>query len=53
MFFRHLKNLALEFLGFARENKAWWIVPMMIILGLIALVVAVTHGVAPFLYTFF
>ncbi len=53
MFFRHLKNLIVEFAGFAREHKAWWIIPLMLCLALIALLVASAQGAAPFIYTLF
>ena len=53
MFIRHLKILMREFFGFARENKAWWIIPLMFFLGLIAVVIAASQGAAPFIYTLF
>ena len=53
MFFRHLKNLIVEFAGFAREHKAWWIVPLLIVLGLVALLIATGQASAPFIYTLF
>jgi hypothetical protein len=31
-FVRHLGNLLGEFIGFARQNKAWWIVPIVLVL---------------------
>jgi Na+-transporting NADH:ubiquinone oxidoreductase subunit NqrC len=38
---------------FAKQNKAWWIVPLVLVLLLLAgVVVAVATG-APFIYTFF
>jgi hypothetical protein len=38
---------------FAKQNKAWWIVPLVLVLLLLAgVVVAVARG-APFIYTFF
>jgi hypothetical protein len=42
-----------EFVGFARENKAYWIVPLIVVLGLAALLVVAGQGAAPLLYTLF
>jgi hypothetical protein len=47
-------SLFSEFLSFLRENKKWWIAPIvvsMLLLGLL-LVLAGT-GAAPFIYTLF
>ena len=40
-----------EFVGFAPENKAYWLIPLA--LGAAALVVVVSQGVAPLIYTHF
>ena len=42
-----------EFVGFAREKKAYWIVPLVLLLGLVSLVVVGGQFVAPLLYTLF
>ncbi|MCA9032600.1 MAG: hypothetical protein KDA69_12545 [Planctomycetaceae bacterium] len=44
-----------EFLLFLRDNKKWWLVPILVILGgLSALVVwATVTGAAPFIYSIF
>jgi hypothetical protein len=42
-----------EFVSFARENKAYWIVPLVVVLGLAALLVVAGRGAAPLLYTLF
>ena len=52
-FLRHLLRLLVEVVGFARENKAWWIVPIIVILLLFALLVVTTQGVFPFIYPVF
>lgn len=52
-FFRHLGRLLAEFMGFAWQNKAWWIVPMILVLLLLALLIVSTQTAAPFIYTLF
>lgn len=46
-------TLIREFVAFAREHKAWWIVPLLIVLGLVALLIATGQAAAPFIYTLF
>ena len=46
-------KLLREILGFARENKIYWIVPLVILLGLAAVLVGVGQAGAPLLYTLF
>jgi hypothetical protein len=46
-------TLLKEFLQFARAHKAYWIVPMVIVLGIMVALVAVGQFSAPFLYTLF
>jgi Family of unknown function (DUF5989) len=43
-----------EFWYFIRENKAWWMVPILISLGLVGVLVLLSAtGAAPFIYTLF
>ena len=42
-----------EFIDFARENKVYWIVPLVLVLLLAALVVIGAQSSAPFVYTLF
>ena len=44
-----------EFLLFLRDNKKWWLLPMLVILGgLSTLIVwATVSGAAPFIYSIF
>ncbi len=42
-----------EFARFARDNKAYWIVPLILVLGFAALVVVTGQTAAPLLYTLF
>jgi hypothetical protein len=50
---RHLVRLLAELAGFARENKAWWIVPLVLLLMLLSLLIAVSASVPPFVYALF
>lgn len=45
------RGLIAEFVAFMRENKLWWMAPILIVLGLLGvLLVLGTTGAAPFLY---
>lgn len=47
-------SLGREFWLFVVENKAWWIVPIMIVLALIGILIALSAtGATPFIYTIF
>lgn len=47
-------SLASEFWGFLRDNKAWWIAPIILCALLLAGVVVLgSTGAAPFIYTLF
>jgi hypothetical protein len=52
-FLKHLGRLLKEFFGFAWQNKVWWIVPMVLVLLLLAVLIATSQSVAPFIYTLF
>ena len=48
-------GILVEFFGFLRQNKKWWIIPMVavfLLLGLILFAVQ-SSAVAPFIYTLF
>ena len=51
--FTYSYKLLAEFVRFAREYKAYWIVPLVVFLGLAALVVVGGQSAAPLLYTLF
>lgn len=53
LFLRYLLRLLKEFLGFAWHNKAWWIIPIVIVLLLMALLIVLGQTTAPFIYTLF
>ena len=50
---RHGAKLLGEFVGFARENRAYWIVPLMLVLGLTAFVIVAGQSAAPLIYALF
>ena len=52
-FLKHLVRLLNEFIGFAWHNKAWWIVPVVLVLLMMALLVVLGQTTAPFIYTLF
>ena len=48
------RGLIAEFVGFMSENKAWWMTPILVVLGLVGvLFVLGATGIAPFIYTLF
>lgn len=49
----YLGSLLGEFWQFARQHKVWWVVPLIVILGLVVLLVVTSQSAAPFLYTLF
>jgi hypothetical protein len=50
---RYATSLFSEFFQFARQNKIYWIVPLMVVLVGVVGVVAVGQAAAPFIYTLF
>jgi hypothetical protein len=44
-----------EYFSFLKENKKWWLLPLVIILVLFGLLIVLTKGsaLAPFIYTIF
>ena len=53
---RALKNLGRllrEFWAFAREHKAWWIIPIVVILLLVAVLIVSVSAISPFIYSLF
>ena len=43
-----------EFLGFLAHNKKWWLLPILLVLGVMGLLVlASASGISAFLYTLF
>lgn len=52
-FIRYFLRLLGELFGFARAHKAWWIVPLVLMLLLFALLITIGQATAPFIYTLF
>jgi hypothetical protein len=47
-------GLLQEFWGFLKQNKKWWLLPMLIVFLLLGLLVLLSStGLAPFIYTLF
>ena len=47
-------GIVAEFLDFLRHNKKWWLLPILIVLGLFGILMALAStGAAPFIYTLF
>jgi hypothetical protein len=44
-----------EYFSFLKENKKWWLLPIVIVLVLFGLLIVLTKGsaLAPFIYTIF
>ncbi len=49
----HSGRLLRQFFRFARESNNPWIVPLVIVLGLIALLVVTSEALTPYIYTLF
>lgn len=49
----YLLRLGGELFAFAREHKAYWMVPLGLILALVLLLAVTSQGAAPFVYTLF
>lgn len=46
-------SLAREFLLFITENKKWWLIPILLVLGLVGLLVVFGSPGGPFIYMFY
>jgi hypothetical protein len=47
-------SLFVEFLDFLAENKKWWLLPILIVIGLFGILAALAASpAAPFIYTLF
>ncbi len=47
-------SIVAEFALFIKENRAWWMVPILLVLGGVGILVLLSStGAAPFIYTLF
>lgn len=47
-------SLAAELIEFLRDNKKWWLIPILAVLAVFGLVAALASSpIAPFIYTLF
>jgi len=49
----YLGRFLREILDFARQNKAWWIVPTVLVLLVLGVLIFSGQAAAPFIYTLF
>ena len=50
---RYSTTLFKEFVQFARANKVYWIVPLVLVLAMMIALISVGQVSAPFIYTLF
>lgn len=50
---QHVGALFNELWQFARQNKAWWIIPTVLVLLVFSILIFTGQSVAPFIYTLF
>jgi uncharacterized integral membrane protein len=50
---KYCGRLCGEFFDFAWQNKAWWIIPIVLVLLLLTVFIVAGSSVAPFIYTLF
>lgn len=46
-------KLLRQFFGFARQHRAYWIIPLIVMLGLAGFLVVAGQSAVPLLYTLF
>lgn len=47
-------SLAAEFFDFLKHNKKWWLLPILLMIGVFGVLIALASSpVAPFIYTLF
>jgi hypothetical protein len=52
-YLRHLGHLLAEIGRYAARNKAWWLVPLVVVLLVLGLMIATGQVATPFIYTLF
>ncbi len=48
---RHSGKLFRDLYRFAAKNKIYWIVPLVLVLGLLGVVIATSQAATPFIYS--
>lgn len=48
---RHSGKLFKDLWGFAAKNKVYWLVPLILVLGLLGFVIVTSQAATPFIYT--
>lgn len=51
--FKYIGPLLMEFLRYAWHHKAWWILPIILVLLLVALLIVVGQVGSPYIYSLF
>lgn len=51
--FGYAGSLLRDVLQFARQNKVYWIVPLLLVIALVCILVFTSQATAPFIYTLF
>ena len=47
-------GIVAEFVEFLRDNKKWWLIPILVVLGLFGVIAALASSpIAPFIYALF
>ena len=47
-------SIVTEFIYFMKENKKWWLTPILLVIGMVGLLAVLGgSGAAPFIYTLF
>ena len=49
----HGAKMLREIVRFAVANKAYWLIPLILVLGIAAVVMVASQGAAPLIYTLF
>jgi Family of unknown function (DUF5989) len=48
------ESLAAEFWSFLAQNKKWWLLPIVIVMGILSVLIFLSYtAAAPFIYTLF
>ncbi len=51
--FRNLARFTRELFGFAREHKAWWMIPVVAVLLVVGVFIVAVSTISPFIYSLF